>query len=221
MKRFFFALLSILMFLVFTGEAKTQDKKSVTGIVTSFKKVPLNKVKVTTSKAGEVSYTDSQGQFSIQVTDKDALTFTAPGFEDRKIKISKESTYIIDLQYKDNKTNFNAAVSNGVISEDALNQGISAAKLKNVKDYSSYSSIYELISSELYEVRVTNNVVYNKKIKSFEQNPKVLYVVDDKIVNDISFVTPMYVRSIEFIDDVGATMYGSMGANGVLKIYLK
>lgn len=190
-------------------------------MVTSFKQIPLNKAKIISSKSGEVVYTDSQGQFSIQRIEKDLLIVSAAGFEDKKIKISKENSFIIDLLYKDNVTNFNNAVNNGHITEDALRQAINSQKLKNVKDYSVYSSIYELISSEIYNVRVSNNVIYNKKVKSFEQNPKVLYVVDDKIVTDISFVSPMYVKSIEFIDDVGATMYGSMGGNGVLKIYLK
>jgi len=49
----------------------------------------------------------------------------------------------------------------------------------------------------------------------------VLLVVDEKIVRDISYVNPNYVKSIEFVEDVGATMYGSMAANGVLKITLK
>jgi hypothetical protein len=203
------------------SEAISQDKKSVTGIVTSFKKLPLNKVKITSSKSGEIVYTDSEGKFSMQSFEKDALNISAKGFENKKIKIGKENTYVIDLQYKENGTNFNAAISNGHISEDALRQAINSDKLKNIEDYSHYNSVFELISNEIYSVRVANNVVYNKKVKSFDSNPKVLYVVDEKIVTDISFVSPLYVKSIEFIDDVGATMYGSMGANGVLKITLK
>jgi hypothetical protein len=212
---------SVLILLICNSEAMPQDKKSVTGIVTSFKKVPLNKVKITSSKSGEVVYTDSEGKFSMHSFEKDALNISAEGFENKKLKVGKENTYVIDLQYKDNVTNFNAAVSNKHISEDALRQAINSAKLKNVKDYSHYSSIYELISNEIYNVRVANNVVYNKKVKSYDPNPKVLYVVDDKIVTDISFVSPLYVKSVEFVDDVGATMYGSMGGNGVLKITLK
>jgi hypothetical protein len=212
---------SILILLICSGEAKSQDKKSVTGIVTSFKKIPLNKAKITSSKSGEVIYTDYEGKFSIQSFEKDVLNISAEGFENKKIKVGTENTYVIDLQYKDNVTNFNSAVSNGHISEDALRQAINSAKLKNAKDYSHYSSVYELISNEIYSVRVSNNVVYNKKVKSFDPNPKVLYVVDEKIVNDISFVNPLYVKSVEFIDDVGATIYGSMGGNGVLKITLK
>ena len=52
-------------------------------------------------------------------------------------------------------------------------------------------------------------------------NPQVLYVVNEKIVPDISYINPTYVKSIEFIDDVGATLYGVQGGNGVLKITLK
>jgi hypothetical protein len=213
--------ISIIFLFIFGGEAKTQDKKSVTGMVTSFKQVPLNKARITSSKTMEVVYTDSQGKFSIQSVEKDDLTVYASGFESRKIKVGKENTYIIDLLYKDNVKNFNSAVSNGHISEEALQKAIDNSKLKNVKDYSKYASIYELISNEVYNVRVSGGVVYNRKVKSFDQNPKVLYVVDDKIVSDLSFVTPNYVKSIEFLDDVSSTMYGSMGANGVLKIYLK
>jgi hypothetical protein len=221
MKSKLLIIFSILLFLICSIEAKTQDKKTVTGLITSFKKFPLNRAKITSSKSGVIVYTDSEGKFSLQSFEKDALTVSAAGFESKKIKVGKENAYVADLQYKDNVTNFNDAISNGHITEEALRQAINSQKLKNVKDYSVYSTIYELISSEIYNVRVTNNVVYNKKIRSFEQNPKVLYVVDDKIVSDISFVSPINVKSIEFIDDVGATMYGSMGGNGVLKIYLK
>jgi hypothetical protein len=221
MRTILLTIFSIILLLTCISEAKTQDKRQISGIITSFKQVPLNKVKISSSKTGEVVYSDPQGQFSLQSTEKDVLLVTASGFEERKIKTGKENTFVIDLLYKDNSTNFNNAVSNGHISEEDLTKAIETAKMKNVKDYSKYISIWELISSEIYNVRVTGNVVYNKKVKSFDSNPKVLYVVDDKIVPDISFVTPGYVRSIEFIDDVGATMYGSMGGNGVLKITLK
>jgi hypothetical protein len=221
MKSKLLIIFSILLFLICSTEAKTQDKKNVTGLITVFKKAPLNKAKITSSKSGVAVYSDSEGKFSLESQEKDALTISAAGFESRKIKVGKENTYIVDLQFKDDVTNFNDAVSNGHISEEALRQGINTQKQKNVKDYSVYNSIYDLIGSEIYSVRVSNNVIYNKKIRSFEQNPKVLYVVDDKIVTDISFVSPTNVKSIEFIDDVGATMYGSMGGNGVLKIYLK
>jgi hypothetical protein len=202
-------------------EADAQEKNPVSGIVTSFHKFPLNNVKVYASKSGEVSNTDSLGRFNLKCLEKDILTVTASGFEDKKIKVNKQKTYIVDLLYKNTEANFNAAVKDGHIKEDALRNAMSLNDSKNKKDYSTYNSIYELIASEIYSVSVRGTNVYNKKIRSFYSTPQVLYVVDGKIVADISYVVPTDVAKIEFIDDVGTSFWGVQGANGVLVITLK
>lgn len=210
-----------LVFVIFFSsfEASSQDNP-VSGIVSCFKQIPLNLVKVT-AKSGEVAYSDSLGRFSLKCAEKDELLFTASGFENRKVKVGKDRTIVTDLMYKDNPANFNVAVSNRHIEEDVLRKSIDEYNLRNVKDFSKYNTIYELISSELYDVSVKGTSVYNKKIRSMDANPQVIYVVDEKITSDISYINPTYVKSIEFVDDVGATMYGSKGANGVIKITLK
>jgi hypothetical protein len=198
-----------------------QNIRTVTGVVTAFKTVPLNKVRISAVKSGEIAYTDSTGFFSIKCADKDFLSVSAAGFRERKIKIGNEEIYKVDLSYSDNINNFNEATRNGHIYADLLRQLILANASKKEKDYSIYKTIYELISSEIYNVRIRGNSVVNTKVRSFDSNPQVLYVVDDVIVSDISYINPEYVKSIEFIDDVGTTLYGSKGANGVLKITLK
>lgn len=121
-----------------------------------------------------------------------------------------------------NKTsNIQKAVSEGHIAEDVLRQALEGKVPAEEKDYSKYQTIFELIGSEIYNVRIKGNSVVNTRIRSFDISPQVLYVVDGKIVTDISYISPQYVKSIEFIDDVGTTAYGSKGANGVLKITLK
>jgi len=214
-------ILSILLLLAFGIESKSQDKIAVSGTVTFFKSVPLNKVKILASNFGESTYTDSLGRFNLNCLKKDVLIISASGFETKNVKVGRQDTYLINLIYKDNPTNFKDAVSNGHISENKLLQAINSGQQKKGKDFSTYSSIFELISSEIYDVRVTGSVVYNKKINSLNSNPQVLYVVDGKVVSDISFVAPADVKSIEFADDVSTTMWGMQGANGVLKITLK
>lgn len=221
MKSTLFIIISILILLTNVFEAEAQEIKPVSGIVTTFHQVPLNKVKVSALKSGEIAYTDSFGRFTIQSYKKDVLTVTASGFDDRKIRVGKQNNYTIDLILIDNETSYNDAVNNGHITETAIKEAINSNQLKNGKDYSKYNSIYELIGSEIYDVSVKGTSVYNKAVRSFDSNPQVLYVVDEKIVTDISYVIPTYVKTIEFIDDVGAVMYGSKGANGVIKIGLK
>ncbi len=214
-------IVSVFVILFSTFEAASQENILVSGIVSCFKQIPMNNVKVSAAKSGEVTYSDSLGRFSLKCFEKDVLLFSAAGFESRKVKVGKDRTIITDLMYKDNPANFNEAVRNRHIEEDVLRKSIDDYNLRNAKDYSKYNTIYELISSELYDVSVKGTSVYNKKIRSMDSNPQVLYVVDEKITSDISYVNPTYVKSIEFVDDVGATMFGSKGANGVIKITLK
>ncbi len=221
MKAKLYFILTILLLFVSGIESKSQDRMTVSGTVTFVKSIPLNKVKILASKSGEISYTDSLGRFNLKCFKKDILIISASGFEKKNVKVGKQSTYIVNLLYKNNPTNFKDAVSNGHISENALQQAINSGQRKNGKDYSTYSSIYELISSEIYDVRVSGSTVCNKKIVSMNSNPQVLYVVDGKVVADISFVAPADVKTIEFADDVSTTMWGMQGANGVLKITLK
>jgi len=221
MKSKLFYIISILIIFIIEFEASAQEIKSVSGIVTTFKQIPLKKVKVIALKSREIAFTDSVGWFVVQSFKKDVLTVSASGFREKKIRLGKQNRYTIDLFFVDNVTNFNDAINNGHISEATLKQAINSNQLRNGKNYSKYNSIYELIGSEIYDVSVKGTSVYNKAVRSFDSNPQVLYVVDDKIVSDISYVNPTYVKTIEFIDDVGAVMYGSKGANGVIKIGLK
>jgi hypothetical protein len=214
-------ILVFIMLMLLSTVTNAQDLRSVSGVITSFKTIPLKRVTVTSLKAGESAITDSAGTFSVKCFTKDVLKVSANGFIEKKQKIKAGSAYKIDLIYKDNVKNFNDAVSHGHISDEVLKKAIFSEESKNIKDYSKYKTIYELIASEIYNVRVKGNTIVSTKRVSLNSNPVVLLVVDEKIVSDISYIDPGYVKSIEFIDDVGTTLYGSMGANGVLKITLK
>jgi hypothetical protein len=214
-------IISIVALFITNAKVCSQDKINITGIVSSFKQIPLNMVKIDAVKSGEVTYSDSLGRFSVGCLEKDELVFTASGFERKKVKVGKDHAIVADLMFKDNAANFNDAVSNGHINGDVLRKAIDAYQQRNMKDYSKYSSIYELIGAEIYDVTVRGTVVTNKKVRSMDSNPQVIYVVNDKITADISYVSPTYVKSIEFVDDVSAALYGQKGANGVIKITLK
>lgn len=202
-------------------ELTAQVTREVSGIVTSFQSVPLNNARVYAANSKNTQFTDSTGMFRINCLKKDKLKINASGFTERRVKSGKKTFYQIDLKYEFSEASFNMAVNNKHIKPEVLQKLIAETRLKNMKDYSNYKSIYELIDAEVYQVRVDGASVYNNKVKSMNSNPLVLYVVDGKIVTDISYINPTYVKSIEFIEDANTTMYGAQGANGVLKIYLK
>jgi len=211
---------SVLFNILSVSWTDAQETRIVKGIVTVFKKIPLNKVRIFDAKSKSVVYTDSTGMFSIGCFDKDMLNVYASGFLKKNIKVQKDAFYNIDLIYIDNPSNFNDAVSNGHIREDVLRKALISMSSEAQKDYSKYKSIYELIASEFSSLRVNGTSVVNTKRRSFGSQ-QVLFVVNNRIVQDISYVIPDDVKTIEFLDDVSASLYGSMGANGVLKITLK
>jgi hypothetical protein len=215
------SIITFLFLCLYVTAANAQDTITVTGIVTSFKKYPLNKARIVAEGRATAIYTDSAGRFAIDCSPKEVLKISASGFKSRSVKTGKQTVYQVDLLFENKPGDFGAAVSGGHISEKTLQFAIDEEIKKNARDYSKYNSIYELISSEVYSVTVKGTAVYNKAVRSMDSNPQVLYDVDGKITSDISYISPVYVKSIEFIDDVGATMYGSRGANGVLKITLK
>lgn len=212
-------LLFLVSFVFYTGES--QETKEIGGIVTCFKNIPLNNVKISAARSGNNVLTDPNGQFEISVLTKDFLHVTASGFIEKKVKTGKSNLYKINLSYRDNESNFRAAIKNNHIGEDVLQKVIYMNASVKPKDYSRYENIFDLIDNEIYNLRVNGTSVTNYKIRSFNTSPQVLYVVNDKIVPDISYINTVDVKSIEFIDDVRATLYGSKGANGVLKITLK
>ncbi len=210
-----------LIFLTVSPEIIAQNGMILNGIVTSFKTIPLNNVKVTAEKSGETVFTSSDGHFAVRTDEKDQITVSAAGFYNKKVKSVDDKILKIDMVFINKEANIQKAVEEGHIPEEVLRKALKGVIPREDKDYSLYKTIFDLISNEIYNVRVKGTSVVSLKVRSFDISPQVLYVVDNKITSDISYISPQYVRSIEFIDDVRATEYGSKGANGVLKITLK
>lgn len=215
------AIIISVLIMIIHGSGAAQEIKYISGIVTTFRDIPLNNVKVTALKSKEITLTDSLGLFALRCREKDVLIVTASGFFKKEIRVKKQNRYTIDLIFNNSETGFNDAVKNGHIAKDVLQKAISLKTLQREKDYSMYTDIYELIKNEIYNVRVDGTSVLTTKVLSLYVSPQVLYVVDDMIVSDISFINPVNVKTINYIDGVDASYYGSRGANGIIKITLK
>jgi hypothetical protein len=190
-------------------------------MVTAFNSYPLNHVLIKSLNTGVTGQSDSLGHFYIKCTDKDILLFSASGFNAKKVKIKKSQDISVELTYSNMESSFEDAVKNNHISEENLQKAIKAGSSSATKDYSKYKNIFDVINSEVFAVKVVGTSVITKRVQSFSLSPKVMFVVDEMVVADISTILPSEIKSIEFFDGVRASIYGSNGANGVLKITLK
>ena len=197
------------------------SQATVQGVVTAFETCLLNQVSIRSLKADKQAFTDSIGRFSIECQDNDILQFNAAGFVERKLRVRDFRQVYINLPYGYREDSFDKAIGGHHIKEVSLENALIRFPDRNARDYSRYQNIYELVDYEFNTLKVDGINIYNTKAISFSLSPQVLYVVNDMVVSDISFVRPGEVKKIEFIEDSEATAYGVRGANGVLRIALR
>jgi hypothetical protein len=221
MKTQFTKVILIAVLVHFGFVVSGQSTVTIKGVITTFDKFPLNEVSVRSLETGNVAKSDSFGRFSLDCTTKDIMIFTAAGFLERKVRVKKFKQLYINLKYAFDENSFSKAVENNHIAERALENALSQYNGKGQRDYRNYTSIFEIIQSEFSTLKVVGTEVHTTKTSSFYLSQQVLYVVDGMIVSDISYISPIEVAKIEFIDDASATEYGMRAANGVLKITLR
>lgn len=73
-------------------------------------------------------------------------------------------------------------------------------------------SVYKRGSSYKYVIRGINSI---------NSSTDPLFIVDGSAVNDISYLSPKDVKSVEVLKDASASIYGSRGACGVIIITTK
>lgn len=214
-------LISVILGLVMVPAGMRAQERIVEGKVVAFGNIPLNNVKVRVLRSDKNTLTDSLGIFSISCSDRDKLRVSASGFNDVKLKVRKIDRPLVELAYSNQKSSFSAAVNSGHISEETLQAAIDNYLKENQKDYSVYTNIYQLIDTEIFDVNVNGQRITTRKISSITQGQQVLLVVDGMVVDDISFVSPLNVESVRFVDGAQAAKYGSLASNGAIEITTK
>ena len=90
------------------------------------------------------------------------------------------------------------------------------------KQNETYRDIYSYLQGKVAGVVVQGGKVYIRGINSINSGTDPLFVVDGIAVEDISWINPHDVKSIDVLKDSSATsMYGVRGANGVILITTK
>lgn len=214
-------LISVILGLVMVPAGMRAQERIVEGKVVAFGNIPLNNVKVSVLRSDKNTLTDSLGIFSISCSDRNKLRISASGFNDVKLKVRKIDRPLVELAYSNQKSSFSAAVNSGHISEETLQAALDNYLKENQKDYSVYTNIYQLIDTEIFDVNVNGQRITTRKISSITQGQQVLLVVDGMVVDDISFVSPLNVESVRFVDGAQAAKYGSLASNGAIEITTK
>jgi TonB-dependent SusC/RagA subfamily outer membrane receptor len=136
----------------------------------------------------------------------------------------KTNDLVINLVFIDNEKNREIATGYGYISEEKLGYAVNHLQQEN-NEFCNYTDIFDLITGRFPGVRVSHHTgggaVYIRGVNSINLETEALYVVDGVVTDDITFLHPCDVSSIDILKDGQASIYGVRGAGGVVVLETK
>jgi len=199
------------------------QQRVINGTVSVFKNMRLSNIEVKSKNTGSTVLTDSLGNFQIVCEQKDVLEFSGKTFYKLKVRVKPtDNSTTVNMRFIAKPENVDMAVGYGYISKE--NATTAYANLTSSEiDFCSYNDIYDLIRAKCAGVSVgstnplpgTEQDISIRGVNSMNQaNP--LYVVDGVITSQIANILPCDLKSISFLKDSEAAIYGASGGGGVI-----
>ena len=228
MKRFIKTNLGIFL-AIFISQCVFAQKVTIRGVVTDEEKVTIPGVSVTVAGTNVATMTAINGEFSIEALPSDKLKFSFIGMENRTVDL--QGRIFLNVVLKTNVENLDEVVVIGYesVRRSEITGSISSIKGSDITKQATPNLASALVgkASGVY-VRTTgsepggSNSIKIRGVNSINGNGEPLYVVDGIYSDDINFLNPSDVQSIEILKDASATaIYGSRGANGVVLVTTK
>lgn len=212
-------------FFISIAFANAQQKK-ITGTVSGYG-IPMPDVNISKKNTDEGTVTDFDGNYSIKALPTDILVFSYVGFKTQEVVVGGSSEINIELQQDEDQLDEIVLIGYGAIKKKDLTGAVSTVEGKELEKRT-VTNIQEALSGQLPGVQVNSSGAPGSEaqvtVRGFStlNNNNPLYVVDDVPLDDIGFLSPNDVESIQVLKDASATaIYGSRASNGVIIISTK
>lgn len=212
------------------GAVQTQSSLTVQGSVTDPTGIPLPGVSVLEKGTSNGVVTDFDGNYSIDVASEDSvLVFSYVGMTSLERKALKGAS--VDIQMTadtealeevvvvgygtQRKSDITGAVAS-VNGDDLLQRPVTNA-LQGLQGRVAGVNVYLNSGSPTAAPRVII-----RGLGTINSSSSPLYVVDGVVMEDIQFLNPNNIESMEVLKDASSTaIYGARGANGVILVTTK
>ncbi len=222
------SLLSLLFLfsIVFYGVAQT---KSVSGVVKDDQKMPLPGVNVVLkSNPSQGTITDIDGKYVLEVSEGETLVFRFIGMKTQEVLVGAGATIDVVMESEYIGLDEVVAVGYGVQKKSDITGAVASVKFDELP-IEGISNVDQALQGRMAGVQVTANTgspggSISVRVRGIAtvNNSDPLYVVDGLPVDNIDFLNPNDINSIEVLKDASASaIYGSRGANGVVLVTTK
>jgi len=219
----------MILFLVSCWTTFAQER-TISGTVISDENLPLPGVAVFVDGTSNGVTTDFDGNFSINLkSGQNVLTFSYIGFEAQEVNVENKTTMSITMITDSVGLSEVVVVGYGSMKKSDLTGAVSSVTGDDLLKVASNRAV-EAIQGRVAGLSITKTsgrpgAGMKVRIRGVgsTNNSDPLYVVDGiPSGNDIEFLAPEDIQSIEILKDASATaIYGNKGANGVIIVTTK
>ncbi len=214
------------LIVVLSNTLLFQDIK-ITGKITGETGEPLSGVSVSVKGSAVGTTTDNNGNFTLTAPEKGTLVISYIGYVSQEVKINSQSVINVKLSTSTRTMDEVVVIGYGMASKRDLTGSIVKVSGKDVADKPNPNPISSL-QGQVAGLSVVNNgtpgsdpdVRIRGTISIGSVHP--LYVVDGIFSDNISFLNPNDIESIEILKDPSSlAIFGVKGAAGVILVTTK
>lgn len=168
---------------------------------------------------------DDAGRFTIDAAPGEVLVITSVGYTPREVKVDGAGTVAVQLQEAENRMEEVVVIGYGTQKRRLVTGSNLSVRGEDIQRQSTTSAL-QALQGQAPGVQITaasgqpgsgTNVVIRGKGTIGNASP--LYIVDGVYTNDISYLNPADIQSIDVLKDAAsAAIYGSQAANGVILV---
>lgn len=199
----------------------------VTGRITDENGTPLVGASIRVKGSNQGVSANANGEFAITVPDDAVLIFSYVGYDERQIPVSGQTTINVALKPSVKIQDQVVVIGYGTASKRDLTGSIVKISGKEVADRPNTNPVASL-QGKVAGLSVVNSGVPGQEpdirirgtISRYQTKP--LYVVDGIFNDNINFINPADIESMEILKDPSSlAIFGVRGANGVIIITTK
>lgn len=191
-------------------------------------KEPLIGVSIVQKGTANGTISDIDGKYEIQIENKSTLVFSYIGYQSQEAVIDNQRTLDIVLVEDAQSLNEVVVVGYGTQRKSDLTGSVGSVKSKDIQGIAT-PSVEQVLQGKIAGVMVTPasgspgaGAIIRIRGTGTLNNTNPLFVVDGMMTDDISFLNPNEIESVDILKDASATaIYGSRGANGVVMVTTK
>ncbi|HLW07668.1 MAG TPA: TonB-dependent receptor [Marinilabiliaceae bacterium] len=221
-------LLVIMNLLLSVSILFAQNQITINGKVTDANNQPIPGATILIEGTSQGTIADMDGNYALQAESNATLQFSFIGFETQEIPINNQTSINVQLKEETYKLDEVVAIGYGVTRKRDLTGSIVSIDGNSLKTSPDNNPIKSL-QGRVPGLSVTNSggagaspTVRIRGVATVNASTNPLYVVDGMFADNIDFINPNDISSVEVLKDPSSlAIFGVQGANGVIIVTTK